>query len=111
MAPNFSVTGFQLVWVRKLKPNVRKAGHEPWISETMIPPRMTRTVTRRRALDDGTPRRPTAAAGEPWLDRPARRPTWFRPATQRQPRVASRRVAFGPPYGSSASRRATQAAP
>src|SRR5664279_6564156 len=44
------------------------------------------------------PRRPIANAEEPWLDRPARQPRWFRPETQRQPRVASRRVASGSPF-------------
>src|SRR3569833_2932435 len=44
MAPNFSVTGFQLSSTRKPKPNWRSAGQEPWISEMMMPERMISTA-------------------------------------------------------------------
>src|SRR5579864_2940457 len=44
------------------------------------------------------PRRPIAAAGEPWPDQPGRRSRLNHPATPHRPRVASRWIASGSPW-------------
>ncbi len=55
-APNFSVTGFQTTVVKKPKPKAPNAGIEPFISDTITPPRVRSTtiaapcVNRRKKL-------------------------------------------------------------
>ena len=92
MAPNFSVTGFQPPRSRKLKPKVRSAGHDAETSETMMPPRMTRTAMAAARVRWRKARRPTADAAALWRGRPARRIERLRLATPRQPRAPPGRL-------------------